>query len=78
MKRNLKIISRDNASAGVHVSPGDAVLLVSRDAEVAWPLASRQDELCSRVKRLLSSFVCCLQGKKSKLPMQWLVYSVLC
>lgn len=44
----------------VHISPGDAVLLVSRDAKVARPLTSCQDKLCPCVKCLLSSFVCCL------------------
>lgn len=46
--------------------PGDAVLLVSRDAEVARPLARSQDELSGCVKRLLPSFVGRLAGNTQK------------
>lgn len=49
-----------------YFSPGDAVLLVSRDAQVAWPLACSQDKLRPRVERLLSSFVCCLSANTSE------------
>lgn len=51
----------------VVLSPGDAVLLVSRDAQVAWPLACSQDKLCCRVKGLFSSFICCLSVNANKL-----------
>lgn len=47
-------------------SPGYAVLLVSRNAQVAWPLACSQDKLSSGVKGLLPSLVCRLSQNISR------------
>lgn len=44
--------------------PGDAVLLVSRDAQVTWPLTCGQDKPRCCVKRLLPSLVCRLSRGK--------------
>ena len=51
---------------GIVCSPGDAVLLISRDAQVTRPLACSEDELGRGVKRLLPPFVCRLSENKQK------------
>lgn len=64
-----------NQANGTVPSPGDAVLPVSRDAQVAWPLACSQNELSRCVKCLLPSFVCCLSANKHLLK-QVLQYAI--
>lgn len=48
------------------LSPGDAILLVSGNAQVTWPLTRSQNKLGSCVERLLSSFVCSLSGNTNR------------
>lgn len=60
----LKLVGKGGGPSSLVPSPGDAVFSVSRDVQITWPLARRQDKLCCRVKRLLLSFVGRLTERK--------------